>query len=48
MCLRICEVGEECAPGVFCASTPRSVVIDGVEFGVCPPPTTPPTGCPMP
>ena len=36
MCLRICAVGSECGGGVFCEATPRSVVIDGVQYGVCP------------
>lgn len=48
MCLRICEVGDECEPGVLCAMTPRSIVVGGVQYGVCPPPATMPTTCPAP
>jgi hypothetical protein len=48
MCLRLCALGEECETGVPCEITPRSIVIAGVQYGVCPPPSAAPTGCPTP
>lgn len=45
MCLRICEVGTACSGTTRCERTPRSVLIDGVEYGVCPPTVGAPISC---
>lgn len=45
MCLRMCEVGTMCTDTTRCERTPRSVIIDGVEYGVCPPTVAAPIDC---
>ena len=46
MCLRICEVGTMCTADTRCERTPRSLVVEGREYGVCPPTVTAPLDCP--
>lgn len=38
MCLRICAIGTECSPGVDCVPGARPVVVDAVQYGICPRP----------